>query len=92
MGEPDIPIAYGMPIDPSGVPLKPSLQAATTLNGGRSSRILLPAETSSQPAILTEDTFKTLSDQGFTRGLAEALMKNKVAFPLNFWIVGKCGA
>lgn len=102
MADANIPIAYGTPIDDPGKPrmgaapstAMPDLRTATALNGGRSSRILLPQDNSnnSQPAMLTDEIFETLADQGYTRGLAEALMKNQMAFPLNFWIVDNSGS
>jgi hypothetical protein len=41
---------------------------------------------------MSDTVFQTLKEQGFTRGLAEALMRNKLAFPLNFWIVDNSGS
>lgn len=98
MGEETIPVAYGIPIQETGlddlIPTAPTtrdLRTATTLNGGRSSRVSLPASTK-QLERLDESVFQTLSEQGFTRGLAEALMKNKIAFPMNIWIVDNSGS
>jgi len=104
MGEPDIPMAYGVPMDPttvssqtvySATPVAPTpqrdLRGATSLNGGRSSRVLLPPQSSVKEA-LSQDVFEMLSQQGFTRGLAESLMTNKLSFPLHFWIVDNSGS
>lgn len=98
MGEPAIPVAFGIPIPTTSLddvlpmaPVASDLRTATTINGGRSSRVLLPAHPK-QLEPLEEAVFHTLSEQGFTRGLAEALMKNKVAFPMNIWIVDNSGS
>jgi hypothetical protein len=96
MGESAIPVAYGVPIAATAlddiVPTAPTdLRTATTINGGRSSRVLLPAR-SQHIEPLPESVFQTLAEQGFTRGLAEALLKNKIAFPLKIWIVDNSGS
>lgn len=96
MGEPAIPVAYATPVSTRLEDLIPTAPAATddlrtTLNGGRSSRVLLPPNVKHLER-LDESVFQTLSEQGFTRGLAEALMKNKVAFPMNIWIVDNSGS
>lgn len=104
MGEPDIPVALATPIPPPANPdvvtstfTSPSappardLRGATTINGGRSSRVLLPQGGQEYAEILPR-TMNMLLDQGYTRGLAEALSRNKVAFPLSIWIVDNSGS
>jgi hypothetical protein len=67
------------------------LRTATAVNGGRSSRVLLPRN-GQENATMTESTIQSLLQQGYTRGLAEALRKNKLAFPLSIWIVDNSGS
>uniref|UniRef100_A0A7S3DN03 VWFA domain-containing protein n=1 Tax=Entomoneis paludosa TaxID=265537 RepID=A0A7S3DN03_9STRA len=92
MADPDIPIAYGTPIAPPITPSAPpdrNLQSATQINGGRSSRILLPRQEFTE---LDERQIQMLMDQGYTRGLAESLRRNKLALPLSIWIVDNSGS
>ena len=89
MADHDIPVAYGTPLDPVA-PRRPDLRTAQNINGG-SSRVILPASNYERPR-LSEKTFQSLDAQGFTRGLAEALMKNKQAFPLSIWVVDNSGS
>lgn len=102
--DPAVPLVYGTIVPdsynvPSSAPIaveaaptsRMDLRTATAMNGGRSSRVLLPYSDDAKP-LLNDDTFVVLQDQGFTRGLAEALMKNKMAFPLSFWIVDNSGS
>jgi Mg-chelatase subunit ChlD len=67
------------------------LRTATAMNGGRSSRVLLPRN-GQENAAMSESTIQSLLEQGYTRGLAEALRKNKHAFPLSIWIVDNSGS
>ena len=102
MTDSDIPLVYGTPIPPptganpaASAPIvdtsgRPNLQSATRLNGGRSSRFTLP--TDNENVEITERTIQSLMDQGFTRGLAESLRRNKMAFPLSIWIVDNSGS
>ena len=77
--------------DAYGNPQRPDLQTATALNGGRSSRVVLP--TAGQESVpFSSTTVRSLQDQGFTQGLAEALRTNKRAFPLSIWIVDNSGS
>ena len=96
MADPDIPMAYGtaVPMMPPTAPHAPpqrDLRMATAVNGGRSSRVMLPTPSGIRPR-LTDEMRRTLKEQGFTDGLAEALMTNKIAFPLNIWIVDNSGS
>jgi Mg-chelatase subunit ChlD len=50
------------------------------------------ATTSDAAATLSEKSIQMLRDQGFTRGFAEALSRNKQAFPLSIWIVDNSGS
>ena len=52
---------------------------------------MLPKQSGVRPQ-LDERTWKILESQGFTRGLAEALFLNKLAFPLSIWIVDNSGS
>lgn len=92
----DIPMAYGTAI-PMAVPKASAppahtydLRTATSINGGRSSRVLLPNQ--NEKPRLTNEMRKALKDQGYTEGLAEALIKNKIAFPLSIWVVDNSGS
>ena len=77
--------------DAYGNPQRPDLQTATALNGGRSSRVVLP--TAGQESVpFSSTTVRSLQDQGFAQGLAEALRTNKRAFPLSIWIVDNSGS
>jgi hypothetical protein len=104
MTEPDIPIAYGTPIYPQPIaaPTTPpessssiashhDLRTATAVNGGSSSRVFLPRN-GQENAKMSESTIKSLLEQGYTRGLAEALRKNKLAFPLSIWVIDNSGS
>ena len=104
----DIPVVSGTPLPPPSAPMthdsttydamgrqttasRPSLQTATATNGGRSSRVFLP--TAGQENIpLSNQTVRSLKEQGFTQGLAEALQTNKRAFPLSIWIIDNSGS
>jgi Mg-chelatase subunit ChlD len=100
--EPHIPVAYAVPM-PAGAPAQQQPSSnhyfpfpidVPAINGGRSSRVMLPPETTSgiTATTLTEEAIQVLRDQGYTRGLAEALSKNKQAFPLSIWIVDNSGS
>ena len=93
MADPDIPVAYGTPIDPVAVAAAPparNLQATSAVMG-RSSRVVLPSSPTAE-APLDDSTWQALQEQGFTRGLATALVQNKRAFPLCFWVVDNSGS
>ena len=108
MADPDIPLAYGTPVAPTaavaGLSTQPSappldLRAATAIMGGSSSRrVMLPQQNNNsnrnvvQEEKLSESVYQSLAEQGYTRGLAESLLKNKVAFPLSIWIVDNSGS
>jgi hypothetical protein len=89
-----IPLAYGVVIESNDRPaLHPhmELRTATQVNGGRSSRVLLPRQNDASPQF-AESTYRALEEQGYTRGLSQAFLRNKVAFPLRFWIVDNSGS
>jgi hypothetical protein len=83
--------AYGRPQTTTPTTGRPDLHTATALNGGRSSRVVLPTA-GQENILLSSTTVRSLQDQGFTRGLAEALQTNKRAFPLSIWIVDNSGS
>jgi hypothetical protein len=58
----------------------------------RSSPVVLPVSTLQGYAAMTASTMKDLEEQGYTRGLAEALLKNKLAFPLSIWLLDNSGS
>lgn len=103
----DIPIVTGTPLPPPVTPHmnydptatatpvgatgRPSLHTATAINGGRSSRFSLPTD-GQENILLSNQTVRSLRDQGFTAGLAQALQTNKRAFPLSIWIVDNSGS
>lgn len=70
---------------------RPDLRTSTALNGGRSSRVVLPNAGQSD-LLFSSQTVRSLQDQGFTAGLAQALQANKRAFPLSIWIVDNSGS
>lgn len=70
---------------------RPNLHTSTVINGGRSSRFNLPSE-GQENVMLSSQTVRSLRDQGFTQGLAEALQTNKRAFPLSIWIIDNSGS
>jgi Mg-chelatase subunit ChlD len=89
-----MPFAYGTPIPmapPAPTAPHQDLRTATNLNGGRSSRVILPEGRQEKPR-LTNDMLRALKSQGYTQGLAEALMKNKMAFPMAIWVVDNSGS
>lgn len=84
--DPDIPIASATYIDnviTQPVPKRPDLSK------GRSSRVDLPR---GQSYKLRESDIRALQEQGFTRGLAETLTRNNMAFPLRIWVVDNSGS
>jgi hypothetical protein len=102
--EPVIPIAYGTPVSSPYAPPATApeyvydRQTAPVINngGGSSARVMLPPDPA-QPlnngaTTLSESTIRALTDQGYTKGLIEALGKNKLAFPLSLWIVDNSGS
>lgn len=101
--EPVIPITYGTPISAPFAPPATApeythdIQTATVIDngGGSRARVMLPPDPG-QPlnngATLSESIIQALTDQGFTKGLIEALVKNKLAFPLSLWIVDNSGS
>ena len=83
-----VPMAAPKTSDTGG---RPNLESATRLNGGRSSRFSLPIDGQEHTEI-TNRTIELLMEQGYTRGLAESLRRNKMAFPLSIWIVDNSGS
>jgi hypothetical protein len=51
-----------------------------------SSRVLLP------PKVMTDPEILALMEQGFPKGLAEAMTKNNAAFALRIWVVDNSGS
>lgn len=96
MIEPVIPIAFASPVVPVGPPAPttvfPSrdLRTATTNNGG-SSRVMMPTD-GQEWRRLSSAGLKELTERGFTKGLAEALARNKQALPLSIWVVDNSGS
>jgi hypothetical protein len=66
----------------------PSLQSVQE-ELGRSSRIALPRGRSEH---INENSIQQLQQQGYTRGLAESLIKTKRNFPLRFFLVDNSGS
>jgi hypothetical protein len=88
-----IPEAYGTLVPPTAPPaarLRPDLRTSQHVNGG-SSRVMLPVNRDDRPQ-LSDSTLTELQAQGYTRGLAEALIKNKIAFPISIWVVDNSGS
>merc|ERR1719330_1937385 len=52
----------------------------------------LPPIFPQRPTSLNEEQLKTLTKQGFTRGLASALNANYEHFPVRFWIIDNSGS
>jgi len=85
--DPDIPVVSAIAIN-SSTEEKIVTQRLGIING-RSSRVSFPIRKSYK---LLDIDIQTLQDQGFTRGLAEALTKNILAFPLRIWVVDNSGS
>lgn len=84
-GIPLLPVVYVVheELDPSE-PARPDLPPSVP-----SSRFQLPQAGISS---LSDDTIQGLMDQGYTRGLAEALECNNLELPLAIWIVDNSGS
>lgn len=78
--EPDIPVAYALAVDPEAHP---------SSGDGKNNRVTMPIQTSDG---VSERAIRSLTDQGFSRGLAEAMALNKTAFPLRIWVVDNSGS
>jgi hypothetical protein len=96
MADPDIPVAIGTPVTPEVALLisSSSRRLASSLGpNGQGSRISLPTSTATyETPRLSPECLRELQEQGYTKGLAQALMKNKVAIPLSIWIVDNSGS
>lgn len=84
--EPDIPVAYALALDASA-PVN-----AHPPSGGKHaiSRVTIPSKT--EGTDLSEHATRALMDQGFSRGLAEAMALNILTFPLRIWVVDNSGS
>jgi hypothetical protein len=60
------------------------------MSKGRSSRVLMPDESSS-PSTLSPSTIQSLQAQGFTMGLIHAMHRNTQIFPMRIWVVDNSG-
>jgi Mg-chelatase subunit ChlD len=91
MNNPDIPIAYGTPFYPAA-PIAPSnLRPAQTLNptNSRVAPLLLHPE---QQQPVNEGNIRTLEDHGFTKGLVEAMLRDKEAFAMRIFLIDNSGS
>jgi hypothetical protein len=61
-----------------------------SINGGNP-RMVLPVDCAGQPQ-LSNVTLAHLQKQGYTRGLVESMIKNKIALPKGFWVVDNSGS
>jgi hypothetical protein len=81
MSAPTMPVAYGVsmehPVEQHQLP------------NGRSTHVLLPKQESQH---LDSIAMATLMEQGYTKGLAQALTVNKQAFALSIWIIDNSGS
>jgi len=86
MADPDIPLAYGVPLPPpqASAPVMPTGAGAHHLPPGAAN------PNNDQP--LSASTIQLLLEQGYTTGLAQALQKNKQAFAQSIWIVDNSGS
>lgn len=75
----DIPVAYAQPLPPPAAP-------AALAGSAGGATIPITAEP------LSENQIARLKEQGFTYGLAKALEKNNVVFPLRIWVVDNSGS
>ena len=85
--EPDIPVAYATAVGVANAVHVPPSSAPDAKN--TASRVELPTQTSDG---VSERAIRSLTDQGFPRGLAEALSVNTIAFPLRIWVVDNSGS
>jgi len=65
------------------------LEAHPSTHDGKKSRVKIPMQKSDD---MSERAIRSLTDQGFSRGLAEALAVNSAAFPLRIWVVDNSGS
>mmetsp|Transcript_23328 Transcript_23328/g.50586 ORF Transcript_23328/g.50586 Transcript_23328/m.50586 type:complete len:393 (+) Transcript_23328:89-1267(+) len=81
----DIPVAHAQPLPPPVAPATVTEGFSAAAAGGSAAGM-----PTAQP--LGDDQIKQLQEQGFTVGLAKALEKNNVAFPLRIWVVDNSGS
>jgi len=82
----DIPVAHARYVD---TVIPEPVQERPEMARGRSARVALPKDQSYK---LNESDIRALQQQGFTRGLAETLTRNNIAFPLRVWVVDNSGS
>ena len=90
MTDPDIPLANAVPIPP---PINPAYDAASapgSYQNERQSQIDLSY--SHSDGLDESKVMGTLMEQGYTRGLAEAMIRSKQTFPLRIWVVDNSGS
>lgn len=92
MADPDIPIVFGTVVPilaPPGVSLDQQQQQQRQTS---SFSFMNRSQPHADMEPLSPDTLSILCDQGYTRGLAEAMHRNKRAFALSIWIVDNSGS
>lgn len=86
----DIPVAHAtvvaVPTAPSERNERPSRNTPKTRG---SKDVVLPQQASK---VMDNAQIRALMEQGFTRGLAEAMTQNNAAFPLRIWVVDNSGS
>jgi Mg-chelatase subunit ChlD len=90
MNDPNIPIAYGTPFYPAApiVPSKLPAQRLTPTNSRVAPLVLHPEQ--QQP--VDEENIRALERHGFTRGLVEAMLRDKEAFSLRIFLIDNSGS
>lgn len=87
--EDDIPVAIATPQFMTDQQLA---APPTLLAKGRSSRVLIPDDSSSSsPLPLSDHEIHSLKAQGFTMGLINAMHRNNQIFPMRIWVVDNSG-
>lgn len=96
MADPDIPIAYGVPV---GVPTTsfppPVRPSVVPVEQASSSSFRVQQQQQQQheeDEPLSPNCVRELQEQGYTHGLTQALWKKRRSFPLNIWVVDNSGS
>jgi hypothetical protein len=86
--DPDIPVAYATDVQVMAPPR--GGDPLQELSKGRSHRLVVPQEQGLK--MLADHHMRTLQDQGFTRGMINAISRNNINFPLRIWVVDNSGS